>query len=142
MDKSDISDRENTVNKMNVKLASALLSMFLFGGITGAGLCTLFQPYLFSPPSQEKVQKHLESFLASRLKLTPQQQEQIRPITADFADQAEALHTQSVNQFLQLATATDDRLRQYLTPEQILELDKLAKERQGIVAKHGFPAEP
>jgi hypothetical protein len=130
------------VKKTNSKLISALLVMFLFGGITGAGLGTFFQPYFFSPPSQEKVQKFMQSFLTNRLKLTPEQQEQISPITADFAAQAQTLHTQSVNQFLQLAAATDQRLRQYLTPEQQLELDRLAKERQAIIANHGFPPEP
>jgi hypothetical protein len=84
----------------------------------------------------------MQSFLTDRLKLTPEQQEQIRPITADFAAQAQTLHTQSVNQFLQLAAATDERIRQYLSPGQELELDQLAKERQDIVAHHGFPPEP
>ncbi len=142
MDKPYVPNRENTVKKTNAKLISALLVMFLFGGITGAGLSMFFQPYFFSPPSQEKVQKFMQSFLTNRLKLTPEQQEQISPITADFAAQAQTLHTQSANQFLQLAAATDKRLRQYLTPEQQLELDKLAKERQDIVAHHGFPPEP
>jgi hypothetical protein len=130
------------VKPTNAKLILALLAMFLLGAVTGAGLSTFFHPYFLSPPSQEKVQKFMQSFLTQRLKLSPEQQELISPITADFAAQAQTLHTQSVDQFLQLANATDARLRQYLTPAQQLELDRLAKERQDVVAHHGFPPEP
>jgi len=124
------------------KLVSALGAMFVLGALSGAGL-TLFchSPFL-SPPRPEEMQKLMTRFLTQRLNLTPDQQEKIRPIAADFANQAETLHAQSMNQLSQLATETDSRIAEILTPEQKVLLEKLAKERDEDFQKHGGPPGP
>jgi hypothetical protein len=82
------------------------------------------------------------SFWIHRLNLTPEQQEQAKPIAADLAQQIEVLHEQSINQFLRLGDLTDDRLSRYLTPDQKMELDKVRKERQKDFGHHGLPTDP
>lgn len=124
-----------------LKIVVALIVMFLFGAVTGAGLSTFLRPYFFSPPRPGDIQEHLTRFLSDRLKLTPDQQEKLKPIVADFAQQLQTFHEESVNQLSQLATATDDRISQFLTPEQKMELQKLAKERDDFT-KHGTPFGP
>jgi Spy/CpxP family protein refolding chaperone len=120
-----------------MKLVLALLAMFLLGAISGAGLALFCHPQFFPLPRPEEMQKHMMSFLTSRLNLTPDQQEKIQPIAADFANQAETLHAQSMNQFSQLFVATDSRIAEILTPDQKVLLDQLAKERDSDFQKHG-----
>ena len=48
-------------------------------------------------------------------------------------------HEQSLNQFSQLAAMKEERISQFLTPEQKEELVKLAEEREELFAKHGPP---
>lgn len=105
----------------------------------GLGLSTFLSPYLFSPPSQEEIQKHMLSFLTYRPELTPEQQEQVKPIADDFAQQVQNFHEQSINQFSQLAAMKEERISKFLTPEQKEELVKLAEEREELFAKHGPP---
>jgi len=113
--------------------------MFLFGVVTGAGLDAFLHPYFFSPPRPEDIQKHMLGFLIYHLNLTPEQQEQIKPITVDFASQTQVLHSQSLNQIAQLAATTDERIKQYLTPEQKVEMDKMTREWEDNFAKHEPP---
>jgi Spy/CpxP family protein refolding chaperone len=122
-----------------VKLVLALVAMFVLGAISGMGLSFFYHPHFFRPPRHGEMQAHLLNFLTDRLHLTSAQQEQIKPITVDFGNQIEALHAQSVTQFAQLADATDQRIAQFLTPEQKLELDKLGKERAQDFQRHGGP---
>lgn len=127
------------MNQTKRKIAAALILMFLFGGITGAGLSVFLHPFFFSPPPPGAIQKHMLRFLSDHLKLTPEQQEQIKPITADFANQAQALHVQSLKQIADLAVATDERIKQELTPEQKVEMDKMTKQWEQNFATHGAP---
>ena len=55
---------KNTVKNSKLRIAAALIAIFFFGGIMGLGLSTFLSPYLFSPPSQEEIQKHMLSFLS------------------------------------------------------------------------------
>ena len=105
----------------------------------GLGLSTFLSPYLFSPPSQEEIQKPMLSFLTYRPELTPEQQEQVKPIADDFAQQVQNFHEQSISQFSQLAAMKEERISKFLTPEQKDELLKLAEEREKLFAKHGPP---
>jgi Spy/CpxP family protein refolding chaperone len=117
-----------------------LLAMFLLGAISGVGLGTFFRPPFFPPPRPEEMQKHMVSFLTRQLNLTPDQQVRIQPIAADFSNQAATLHVQSMNQLSQLATETDSRIAEILTPEQKVLLEKLAKERdENFQKRGGFP---
>ena len=93
-----------------VRLILSLAAMFVLGAISGAGLSQFCHPFFFGPPRPGKIQEHLQSFLTERLNLTADQQEKIKPITVDFGTQAEKLHADSVQQFKQLADATDDRI--------------------------------
>jgi Spy/CpxP family protein refolding chaperone len=124
------------------KLVLALIAMFVFGAISGAGLALFCRPPLFPPPRPEEMQKIMTGFFTRRLNLTPDQQEKLRPITIDFANQAAALHAQSINQLSQLATETDTRIAEILTPEQKVLLEKLAKERDEDFQKYGGPPGP
>src|SRR5271155_3548399 len=100
------------------RLVFALIAMFILGGISGVGLTFFCHPHFGPPPRPGEMKDHLVSFLTRRLNLTPDQQEKIKPIAADFASKAEALRQQSGNDFKQLANATDDRIAPLLTPAQ------------------------
>jgi hypothetical protein len=130
------------VNRPKLKIAVALIVMFLFGALAGAGVNTFLHPYFFSTPQPEEIQKHLLSFWTRRLNLTPEQEEQAKSIAADFAQQVAIQHEQSIRQLSQLAEATDDRLSQYLTADQRRELDQVRKGRQKDFGQHGLPAGP
>jgi Spy/CpxP family protein refolding chaperone len=124
------------------KLVLALIAMFVFGAVSGAGLTLFCHSPFFPPPRPEEMQKVMTSFFTRRLNLTPDQQEKLRPITADFANQATTLHAQSINQLSQLAAETDSRIAEILTPEQKVLLEKLAKERDEDFQKYGGPPGP
>jgi Spy/CpxP family protein refolding chaperone len=124
------------------KLVLALIAMFVFGAISGAGLTLFCHPPFFQPPRPEEMQKVMTGFFTRRLNLTPDQQEKLRPITVEFANQAATLHAQSINQLSQLATETDGRIAEILTPEQKVLLEKLAKERDEDFQKYGGPPGP
>ena len=119
-----------------VRLVLSLLAMFVLGGISGVGLTFFCHPFM-GPPRPGKMQEHLLYFLTERLGLTAEQQEKIKPITFDFAAQADKLHESSFEQFKQLANTTDDRISAFLTPEQKAELDKLRRERDNDFQRHG-----
>ena len=78
------------------KLVLALVAMFVFGAISGAGLTLFCHSPFFPPPRPEEMQKQMMSFLTRRLNLTPDQQEKIQPIAADFANQAETASAETL----------------------------------------------
>lgn len=124
------------------KIAAALAAMFLFGGVTGAGLTVCLHPYFFPPPQPEEIQKHMLAFLTRRLKLTAEQQREIEPVTADFGRSLQVLNNGLKTQFSELAASTDERISRYLTAGQKAELAKLAREREENFARHGPPPPP
>jgi len=119
-----------------VRLILSLAAMFMLGAISGVGLNMFCHPF-FGPPRPGKIQEHMLSFLTDRLNLTADQQEKIKPITADFAAQADKLHANSIQQFKQLSDATDDRIAAVLTPEQKAKLDEIRKQRDDDFMRHG-----
>jgi Spy/CpxP family protein refolding chaperone len=118
-----------------LKLALALLAMFVLGAISGVGLFSFCHFHFGRPPGPQEIQDHLLHFLTDRLDLTADEQAKIKPITADFAQKADALRQQSAEQFKQLADATDDRIAQLITPEQKAELDKVRQERDQMMQR-------
>ena len=120
-----------------LKLALALLAMFLLGAFSGVGLFSFCHFPFGGPPGQQEMQDHLVKFLTERLNLTADEQAKIKPIAADFARQAQALGEQSATQFEQLAEATDARVALLVTPEQKAALAKIRLERLQIMKNHG-----
>ncbi|MDR0532452.1 MAG: periplasmic heavy metal sensor [Verrucomicrobiales bacterium] len=119
------------------RLTLVLIGMFVFGAVSGIALNTFWRPYFPSPPHQGDIQRHILEFLTQRLGLSEQQQEQIRPIIADFSRQVEEFHRQSVSQLDELSRQTDEKISQFLTPEQKLELQRMASERAQGFKRHG-----
>jgi Spy/CpxP family protein refolding chaperone len=119
-----------------VRLILSLAAMFVLGAISGVGLTMFCHPF-FGPPRPGKMAEHMQNFLTERLGLTADQQEKLKPIAADFATQADKLHSDSIQQFRQLGDAIDDRVAAILTPEQKTKLDQLRKQRDDDFTKHG-----
>jgi Spy/CpxP family protein refolding chaperone len=112
----------------------------VLGVIAGFGVAKLTSPPFGHPPGPDQLREHMTKLWVERLKLTPEQQEKLKPIADDFANQAETLHTQTMNGFSQLADATDDRIEAFLTPDQKVEMDKLrAKRKTDFEQQHGGP---
>ena len=118
------------------KLMLALAAMFVLGMIAGFGVSKLMGPPFRHPPGPDQMRQHMTNFWTERLHLTPDQQEKLKPIAEDFATQSEALHTQSMSGFSQLADRTDDKIEAMLTPEQKVELDKMRAQRKNDFEQH------
>jgi len=122
-----------------LRLILALGAMFVLGMIAGFGVSKLTGPHFGRPPGPDQLREHFTNFITERLHLTPDQQEKLKPIADDFANQSETLHTQSMNGFSQLADATDNRIEAFLTPDQKVELDKLRAKRKADFEQHRGP---
>ncbi len=125
------------------KLLFAFLGIFVLGIFSGWGLATFYRPFFMSPPpAPEAMQNDFESFLGKRLNLTPDQQEKLKPIAADFAEKVEASRQQSITQLQQVADGIDSRIAEILTPEQKPALDELRQQRERDFKKYGSPFGP
>jgi len=121
----------------NAKMLLSLITMFLFGGVSGAMLDSYFRPSLFPPPATDQMEENLMIFLGKHLHLMPDQREKIRPTVSDFVHRTEILRQQSLQQFQFLADETDDQISDVLTTSQKSDLAKLRKERDEEFKIHG-----
>ena len=111
------------------KVIAVLLGIFVAGGVTG-GFVTLRiikNRVLNRPVPEEWAPRHLKR-LADRLGLTPEQQEQIRPIVRHNMEQLNRLRSQSLAE-TQLRVETMQRdIAQKLTPEQKIKFEQMNRE--------------
>lgn len=111
------------------KVILVLLGIFVAGGVTG-GFVTLRiikNRVLDRPVPEEWAPRHLKR-LVDRLALTPEQQEQIRPIVRHNMEQLNRLRNQSMTETRMRVESMQRDIAQKLTPEQRTKFEMMNRE--------------
>jgi uncharacterized membrane protein len=111
------------------KVIIVLLGIFAAGGVTG-GFVTLRvckNKILNRPVPEEWAPKHLKR-LVDRLALTPEQQEQIRPIVRRNMEQLNRVRNQSLAETQTVVEGMQRDISEKLTPEQRTKFEQMNRE--------------
>ncbi|MBI2815186.1 MAG: hypothetical protein HYX71_12990 [Opitutae bacterium] len=111
------------------KVVVVLIGIFVAGGVTG-GLVTLRvirERFNKRPVPEEWAPRQLKR-LVDRLALTPEQQEQIRPIVRHHMEQLNRLRTQSLADTQMRVEIMQRDIAQKLTPEQRAKFERINRE--------------
>jgi Spy/CpxP family protein refolding chaperone len=111
------------------KVIVVLLGIFVAGGVTG-GFVTLRmvrERISNRPMPEEWAPRHLKR-LVDRLALTPEQQEQIRPIVRHNMEQLNRLRNQSLAETQMRIESMQRDIAQKLTPEQRVAFERMNRE--------------
>lgn len=106
-----------------------LLGIFVAGGVTGGfvTLRVLREKLAQRPMPEEWAPRHLKR-LVDRLALTPEQQEQIRPIVRHNMEQLNRLRSQSRAETQMRIESMQRDIAQKLTPEQRMTFEQMNRE--------------
>jgi len=111
------------------KVIIVLLGIFAAGGVTG-GFVTLRvckNKILNRPVPEEWAPKHLKR-LVDRLALTPEQQEQVRPIVRRNMEQLNRIRNQSMAETQTVVEGMQRDISEKLTPEQRTKFEQMNRE--------------
>lgn len=111
------------------KVIIVLLGIFAAGGVTG-GFVTLRvckNKVLNRPVPEEWAPKHLKR-LVDRLALTPEQQEQVRPIVRRNMEQLNRIRNQSMAETQTVVEGMQRDISAQLTPEQRTKFEQMNRE--------------
>lgn len=111
------------------KVIIVLIGIFAAGGVTG-GFVTLRvckNKILNRPVPEEWAPKHLKR-LADRLELTPEQQEQIRPIVRRNMEQLNRVRNHSLAETQTVVEGMQRDIAEKLTPEQRTKFEQMNRE--------------
>lgn len=111
------------------KVIVVLLGIFVAGGVTGGFVTLRVVRERFSnrPMPEEWAPRHLKR-LVDRLALTPEQQEQIRPIVRHNMEQLNRLRNQSLAETQMRIESMQRDIAQKLTPEQRVAFEQMNRE--------------
>lgn len=111
------------------KVIIVLLGIFAAGGVTGGfvTLRVLKTKIMNRPVPEEWAPKHLKR-LVDRLALTPEQQEQIRPIVRRNMEQLNRVRNQSMAETQTVVEGMQRDISAQLTPEQRTKFEQMNRE--------------
>ena len=111
------------------KIIVVLFAIFVAGGVTGGfvTLRVLREKFSNRPMPEEWAPRHLKR-LVDRLALTPEQQEQIRPIVRHNMEQLNRLRKQSQAETQMRIESMQRDIAQKLTPEQRAKFEQMNRE--------------
>lgn len=111
------------------KVIAVLLGIFVAGGVTGGfvTLRVLREKFSHRPMPEEWAPRHLKR-LVDRLALTPEQQEQIRPIVRHNMEQLNRLRKQSLAETQMRIESMQRDIAQKLTPGQLAAFEQMNRE--------------
>jgi Spy/CpxP family protein refolding chaperone len=115
------------VRKGSWLVRAAALAIFLLGFAAGALAPSAYRAWVRDNGGR---QGRFEA-MSERLKLTDEQQEQVRQIFGETRTRLEALRKESEPRFAEIRRDADGRIRQVLTPEQWEEFRKSREEGRG-----------
>jgi len=124
------------------KIILYLAAIFLVGGITGVVVgWTGAKQRMIGPPSPKKICDHFRHSLQSELELTPAQLRQLDPLLEKRAQEMEAIHSRTIQQFEELIRASNEEIATTLglTPAQRAKLEEMEKKRQEFMRKRFRP---
>ena len=113
------------VRKSSWLVRAAALAIFLLGFAAGALAPSAYRAWV-----RDGRQGRFEA-MSERLKLTGEQQEQVRQIFGETRTRLEALRKESEPRVAEIRRDADERIRQVLTPEQWEEFRKSREEGRG-----------
>ena len=114
------------VRRSSWLVRAAALAIFLLGFAAGALAPSAYRAWVRDGGRQGRFEA-----MSERLKLTNEQQEQVRQIFGETRTRLEALRKESEPRFAEIRRDADERLRQVLTPEQWEEFRKSREEGRG-----------
>jgi Spy/CpxP family protein refolding chaperone len=114
------------------KIALYIALIFLAGGITGAGIRSMWkQPQPPRPPMPgPDFAKQIFNRINERLQLTPEQIEKIEPVFRKGIDEVRAIQDRSVKEVEAAVKRNHEELASLLTPEQVQKLQEWDRERE------------
>lgn len=125
------------------KIAFYLAGIFLAGGLSGGviGYQTARNQFFRLPPPGN-MSEHIMSRFDATLKLTPEQDTQIKPIVEAACESLHLAHQKAVKDGGLIMDAMDDKITLLLNPEQKTKFEALRQERKGPPKDHeGRPGE-
>jgi Spy/CpxP family protein refolding chaperone len=117
------------VRKSGWLVRAAALAIFLLGFAAGALAPSAYRAWVRGGTQQGRPDR-LEQ-MSERLKLTPEQKEQVRQIFGETRTRLEALRKESEPRFAEIRRDADERMKQVLTPGQWEEFRKSRDEGGG-----------
>ncbi len=124
---------------------------FYLAAVFGAGLLaggmggfSLGMRRAFAPPRPHDMAVHICGDLRTRLRLTPAQVQEIEPVVTETVTAIEAVRTASGKQMADIFAKSNQRIAQFLTPEQRVLMREMDRQRQQFFHKsfHGPPGGP
>jgi hypothetical protein len=108
-------------------LAAVFVAGLLAGAVAGY---SLGKRRSWAPPQPEEMVAHICGLLKSKLHLSPEQETEIRPIVSETATELESIHSTTAGQVSAAFQRSNQRLAQFLTPEQKVLLEEMERERK------------
>ncbi|MBU6401213.1 MAG: hypothetical protein KGS61_12925 [Verrucomicrobia bacterium] len=121
-------------------LAAVFAAGLLAGGMAGfsVGQRTAFGP----PPRPREMAAHMCGDLRSHLHLSAEQVRQIQPILDETAAEIESVHSATAERIAVIFRKSNERIAQYLTPDQRVLLNEMQRERQRFFHRGPGPGHP
>lgn len=95
----------------------AAVAIFVLGFAAGALAPRAYRAWVHDGPREVRGEDRIKR-MSEELKLTPEQESQVRQIMGDTRSQLQALRRESEPRFAEIRQQADERMRQVLTPEQ------------------------
>jgi Spy/CpxP family protein refolding chaperone len=119
-----------------VYLVAVFVAGAVAGGFFGYRACRM---RAFVPPSTEKMVAHILSHLQSKLDLTADQVQNIKPLLEETTDEALRIHKNSMNSIDEVIQRFHAQVGKFLTPAQKEKLAQMDRERRQKFQEHAPP---
>ena len=107
----------NTIAKRRWMLGAMFVVGFVTGVVSAAGLAIRFLPPPPLPSGQD-IMRHASEDLRSEIKITPEQEQQIRPVLERHGAELDAIHRETLMKVFASIQAKNAAVAKVLTPEQ------------------------
>ncbi len=108
------------------KIAVLLLALFVMGVVTGAALTVAIVKKKIA--ENDNWQGMTYRLYKQRLKLTPEQEEKLRPTFTLAGEELRAVRRETMRDIFGIIRRVNVEVEKELTPEQLVEFDKLREE--------------
>lgn len=129
------------ISARTLKLSGYVLLIFLSGLLTGAFLAPSIGRRFLRPPPPGEMSRHMLARMQSRLNLTPEQKEQVKPLVEAAANDIDAIRKETTARVSDRIAQNIAAINALLTPDQQRELEKMEAERKAHM-HHGEPFGP
>jgi Spy/CpxP family protein refolding chaperone len=126
------------VRKNSWLVRAAALAIFVLGFAAGALAPSVYRVWVRdrTPREGDRIEQ-----MSQRLKLSPEQKEQVQQIFGETRTQLEALRKESEPRFVEIRRQADERLQKVLTPEQWQQFRQERDENRSRRGRRGRPGE-